>query len=83
MHLLGGLCLGLFFVWLGGRLGSWSSLVVLALVMAIGVAWEVFEYAYGITGVVQGSYALDLVLDLVADFLGVLAALAIGKKWNG
>lgn len=53
-------------------------------VFAWGVAWEVFEYAYGITDSHEG-YVQDTVNDLILDTSGaVLAALiATRKKRHG
>ena len=43
--------------------------VTLGVVMAVGLVWEVFEYATMIAGPEPG-YVGDTILDLVMDFLG-------------
>lgn len=41
--------------------------------MAIGGAWEIFEYVNGITFSTEG-YALDTIHDLIMDAVGVTFA---------
>lgn len=47
--------------------------------MVVGIAWEVFEYANGLTLSTEG-YILDTIHDLVADTAGALSAGVIGAR---
>ncbi|MFQ5540767.1 MAG: hypothetical protein ACE5F4_00790 [Candidatus Paceibacteria bacterium] len=79
MHFLGGFLVGGAFIWLlrfevppgiRARLSIFSS--TLAVILVVGVAWEVFEYltnAYS-----TANYALDTALDMVMNVIGTLAA---------
>ena len=48
--------------------------------MMAGGAWEVFEYANGLTDSVE-NYALDVVHDLLFDALGAIFTLLIAKRF--
>ncbi|MBX4206204.1 hypothetical protein KW784_00190 [Candidatus Parcubacteria bacterium] len=88
MHFLAGLALGLFAYW--GLFASGilfkrerrTSLVVASVVISvfiIGAAWEVFEYANGITDSHEG-YALDTTNDLILDCCAAALAAFIGLR---
>ncbi len=81
MHLLGGVLVGtvaLFFYrffCLKGMIKedehtAWTLLI--ASILFVGGAWELFEYAKGITFNTIGSYRLDVLKDLAVDILGVV-----------
>lgn len=82
MHLLGGLTVGMFSLWVwyasglfGRHVPTRREVFVAALIfsMLAGVWWEFFEYANGIANPI-GSYALDTFSDLLADFAGGVIA---------
>lgn len=85
MHFLGGAWTALFLLWVTRtEVGSWLfSLATLrrliAGVIVVGVAWELYELAFGFTAVTDPGYALDTAKDLVMDTLG---ALAIGLSYR-
>lgn len=75
VHLLGGFCvalgfsiLPLFRVRVPARMRTvgWYTLVVLA----VGVAWEIFEYLSGISLVDGDIFIIDTSIDLILDMLG-------------
>lgn len=74
MHYLGGLTLGTFAVafWHRHR----PTVFALSLIVAF-VAWEVFEYIFGLPR--EANYAFDTALDLVMDTLGALTAYGIAR----
>lgn len=91
MHLLGGLSLGFFSLWMvnfSGLFGPprvltrrWAVIVSLVVVVIIASAWEVFEYVNGMTQATEESYAQDVVHDLLAGALGAfLAAFIVGRR---
>lgn len=55
-------------------------LKVVAVVLTVGVAWEVFELVTKIT--YSRSYALDTSLDLLMDVCGALLLCAIMHWWH-
>lgn len=72
MHLLGGVSVALGYSILHARLSpklrtfSWY----IAAVLFVGVGWEFFEYAAGISLAQEESFLLDTALDLCMDILG-------------
>lgn len=89
MHFLGGLSLGLFSIWVAHVSGIFGRSVpnltrlfftCFLPVLFIGVAWEVFEYAYGLTQATEDTYALDVAHDLIADMVGALLAMWVGSR---
>lgn len=82
MHFLAGLCVGLFSLGLfcaeAKGCADPSSLrvlfIALAGALAVGLAWERFEYLAGITFNAIGNYELDTVKDLVMDVAGGYSA---------
>jgi hypothetical protein len=85
MHFLGGLWVGIsayFFIYKRGFPGSHylqsvnKIIVVLAVTLIVGLIWEVFEYANGLTFVLgDESYYLDTCYDIIMDLLGGMTAL--------
>ncbi len=71
LHLLGGfwsvLALAWFFSFFGIRLSFWQ---LFACGLAVGLAWEAFEYAFDIGGSNFMSYQADTAKDLIDDCLG-------------
>lgn len=57
-----------------------QPLRVVAVVLSVGVAWEVFEFVTKIT--YSRSYALDTSLDLLMDVGGALLLYAIMSGWH-
>ena len=89
VHFLGGLSVGLAAYWVlfdSGFLPDkprrvWVRVAsVLAVLMIAGIAWEIFEYMNGITDSFEAVYAVDVMNDLLADFLGAILAAFIGIK---
>jgi len=74
-HFLGGLALGVFIVWFLNpeKRSPGSFLTVLACLLALGVAWEIFEYINDLSYSIEG-YALDTTTDLIMDALGATLA---------
>jgi len=87
MHILGGLCAALGYSILPfirvRRAGQGETMGwYLAVVLIIGVAWEIFEYAAGISLAREVNLALDTGLDLVMDVLGCLLGYGLVKSMN-
>lgn len=82
MHAWGGFLTIMGFYMLG-RIGSRRlALPLWALPLALGVvmlAWEVFEYVYGIAGA-HPSYAIDTTLDMVFGSLGGMVAFVLFRR---
>lgn len=75
MHFLGGLSLGVLAV---GFLHARKPRVFAAGLLAAFIAWEVFEYAFGLPK--EANYLLDTAIDLVMDTLGALLAYLIALR---
>lgn len=75
MHFLGGFIVAVLVFWfLGlGEKSLKSFWIVFALVIIIGVGWEIFEYLNDLTFSTQ-TYALDTTLDILMDALGGIVA---------
>ena len=75
LHFLGGLSLGVFFIWLFGlRERSYKTLFLVVLfIVIIGVGWEIFEYINNIAKSTE-EYVPDTILDLVMDTAGAVVA---------
>jgi hypothetical protein len=88
MHILGGLAVGLLVCALINSLRlSWTTRTrlafsVIAVVLAVGLAWEVFEVYHHLTGYPVGStlYYKDTILDLIDDMIGAVLALLVFIK---
>lgn len=71
-HYAGGICVGLFVYWLCLVTGKRATLIyVLSAIAVIGVAWELWEYALGLTSYPTDTF--DTITDLIADTLGALS----------
>lgn len=86
MHFWGGLTVGLVASWAFLRFRpevpynrSMFIVAVLAAVLVVGSAWEVFEYLNKIIGSHE-AYTLDVVNDLTLDAFGALAAAAVALR---
>ena len=88
MHFLGGLAVGLIFLWLWYVSGLFEKnipskreamVAALTFAMLVGIGWEIFEYAYGIAVPVGGNYPVDTFHDLLFDFVGGTAAGLLGQ----
>ncbi|MDO8561870.1 MAG: hypothetical protein Q7S05_03530 [bacterium] len=72
-HLLGGIWAGLFVAWiLALRQKSPAFILCIAGALSLGIVWEVFETANGLTQFPAGT--LDTVKDLTTDVIGGSAA---------
>lgn len=71
IHFLGGLWVALACAWLLLRTSRNPTFVLIMLTtIGIGVAWEIFEVAIGMTS--EENYVLDTTLDLIMDTSGGL-----------
>jgi hypothetical protein len=85
MHLFGGFGIGLFVYALASSFGPSRAIrwFIVASVIMAGIAWEIFEVQYGVTGHPFGStlYYIDTAKDLVNDTIGgIIAALICVRK---
>jgi hypothetical protein len=84
MHFLGGAVAGFGFLsWVGERLVPLQRPTLartLSFVLAVGIAWEIFELTFGVTGAV--SWALDTSADIVLDLLGGATAFMIARAFD-
>lgn len=53
---------------------------ILVLTMCVGLLWEVFEYAIGVS-LVQSNFLTDLVFDVGMDLVGALVAYGMMHLW--
>lgn len=74
MHFLGGMALGAFGV---GLLNLYRPFLFIAFVLSLFIAWELFEYFFGIPR--DANYAFDTALDFLMDALGALVIYAIAR----
>ena len=90
MHLLGGVAIGLLSIWLLSEMSFLFKrrvdrdqviMTSLITVIIVGIAWEVFEYIFRLTDLVN-NYGLDVFVDLVADTCGALLAGLIGSRYG-
>ena len=84
MHFLGGVLIGGLAAWGVHRFlpgASLSKLVIITLVSiaAVGIGWEIFEYATG-QFIGQNGVVFDTALDLIMDTLGAVFAALIVRK---
>lgn len=81
MHFLGGLWFGfLFLAYLHHTRRTRPLFWIIILVLGIGVAWELFEFVFGIQDVFSNEHICDTLLDLVMDTLGAVASYLIGRR---
>ena len=73
MHLLAGFSGGLVVLWFLGPFNIFKSLIfTLICVLVVGIAWEIFEYAYDLIQAID--YWQDTMLDLIFDVVGATLA---------
>ncbi len=78
-HFLGGLWVALALLWLAYRFGIHPRAFHLFLgVLAVGLAWEVFEVAAGIPR--ESNWLFDTAIDLIMDLFGALVGIVWGKR---
>lgn len=81
MHLLGGVWAALCVSWVLARRGETPPLLwCVVFTLAVGVAWEVFEYAEGITFPEYFSYPIDTAKDLGMNVIGAVIGWSLGNK---
>ena len=80
-HFLGGLWVGLACLWLFAvaRRPIPGLLTLFLMVFAIGIAWEIYEYVFGIS--YGPMYVYDTAKDLLMDCVGALCAYAIATQF--
>lgn len=79
MHFFGGLWAALAVVWLFAWLSRQGTFArVMLAVLAIGIAWEIFEVLIGMTNAT--NYTLDTSLDILMDILGGITGYALAKR---
>jgi uncharacterized membrane protein YjdF len=77
-HFLGGVWAGLFAAWILRKYAKGNLILqCAAIALAIGIGWEIFEYAFGIGGSIFMGYWADTIKDLCMDTLGGAAAGAV------
>lgn len=75
MHMLGGLTVGLLAI---AFFDIRRPRAFLALVLAVAIGWEIFEYIFSIsTG--QPDYWFDTIHDIVNDMVGGIVAYALAR----
>lgn len=79
MHFWGGVWVTLFFIYIFSMLrpvslGPWLILAVAFCTLAVGIAWELYEFLLNVISLTPFD-AWDTALDIVFDFLGSLAAI--------
>lgn len=83
-HLLGGVVVGLFALWLG--ILRWNRRISLLhtvfFVLIIGLVWEGIEFVYPMGKSVWFSYGVDTGKDLILDALGGVIAWHRTKGWK-
>ena len=78
MHFLGGVWTTLFVLWClnmddSGRLSQFAQpRFIITFVFFVGVFWELYELAFGITFISDANYAFDTTLDMVMDIAGAV-----------
>jgi len=89
IHFLAGLAGGMTALWAFYNSGIffkhsprlWEIIIIsLSCIFVVGVAWEYFEFVYGLTEVDASHYISDTFLDLTMDLLGSVVASIIGMK---
>ena len=84
MHFAGGVLIGILSLWAAGRIGrNLRAGGLLWIVLAVGVAWEIFEYSVGAVVVIKDSYPLDTLSDLAMDVCGAFLPLFLSRFFYG
>lgn len=76
MHVAGGVVLGVLVATYGSR----RFVFVLGAVLVIGLVWEVFEFALGLS-IAEPNFVSDTVVDLAMDLLGAVLAYGMIHLW--
>jgi hypothetical protein len=88
MHFLGGLSMGLLFLWIRYVSGLFVKrtpskkevmINVIIFVAIVSIGWEIFEYVFDIANPTGGKYLLDTSHDLISDFVGAITAGLLGR----
>lgn len=84
MHFLGGAVAGFGFLsWVGERLVPLrhpSFVRTVLFVLFVGIAWEIFELAFGLTGALV--YITDTGVDILLDVTGGVVAFILAKSFE-
>ena len=82
LHFIGGLWVASTFFWLYYEGGFAKKpkytlanffLFTLGATIVVGIAWEIFEYIFGLTYILPGeSYSIDTICDMGMDIIGSL-----------
>lgn len=77
MHFLGGAWVAAAVLWcllLSGYVHTrWRPFrTAVCLTIIVGILWEIYEYAFGMTLVEHEAYVFDTALDLVMDMIGAI-----------
>ena len=89
MHFLGGLWVSLFTAWIcaSGKIAFLPTKLslgkILAVVIGVGIFWELYEIFFELTFISDPEYFGDTTLDLVMDTIGgTIGAIVSRKKYN-
>lgn len=81
VHFLGGVWVALAGYWASALIlrvpRSWE---IIALVVGIGICWEVFEVLAGVPR--EDNYAIDTIFDLCMDFGGALFGVFFARRFK-
>ena len=81
VHFSGGVWIALASIWLLARHGrKFGFLQIIAIVMLVSIAWELFEVVIGMTH--EKDYVLDTSLDLTMDFLGGVCGFFLARRFT-
>lgn len=80
-HFLGGAWLALTFLWLSFVIQHYKPTFfhLFLAVCAVGVAWEVYEYVFGIS--YGPLYTFDTSKDLLMDCMGAITAYLVARQF--
>jgi uncharacterized membrane protein YjdF len=79
MHLIGGIAIALLATWILEKYNHATKAKILISVILIGIAWEVFEYFFGIALLPKENYVSDTIIDMIMDTIGALIVISIFK----
>ena len=81
-HFLGGMWAAFFLAWAFTIVGKRPPLIgFLAVALAFGIAWEVFEIVARLASPDTLSYAIDTIMDLIFDVFGGYCAALLARKF--